>query len=362
MEVEKVTVTNLDQHQNFGDLLGALTFSGQHVVLNNHDGFGNTFGAAPIVYDDSRNHPPGTTNSDGPGSLVNFRGDSALGPWILGMLNNGGNGFTGQVSRLTLVIQPHRDLKQPGVIVAVPPGGWFIDYVDVPPGFTNLTFYGTNVTTALPVGTPPVQMYELFGNEPTLTDFDQEATLTNGPTPPGPGNDISVGPPLPNGEYFVGLYNPANTAQSVLLSATLGVNNNANDTFNYISGAGQILYDDAVSGAILPGSVIAVPNTVTDLIASVSVGIVVDSPRISDYTFTLVSPTGQRVLLMENRGAGVHQRRGTGIYLHQRPECLPPPVVAAANTNYLAVDPAPFGSISADHVEFLHGAGPDDGL
>ena len=47
-------MTNLNEHQNFGDLFGALSFSGQYaVVLNNHDGFGNTFGTLPIVYDDS---------------------------------------------------------------------------------------------------------------------------------------------------------------------------------------------------------------------------------------------------------------------------------------------------------------------
>ena len=40
----------------------------------------------------------------------------------------------------------------------------------------------------------------------------------------------------------------------------------------------------------------------TQQIASINVGFVVEHPRISDLTFTLVSPTGQRILLMENRG------------------------------------------------------------
>ena len=35
-------VTNLIEHQNFGDLVGTLSFGGQYAVLNNHDGFGNT--------------------------------------------------------------------------------------------------------------------------------------------------------------------------------------------------------------------------------------------------------------------------------------------------------------------------------
>ena len=74
-----------------------------------------------------------------------------MGPWILGVLDNSAGGFTGQVSRLDLVIQPHRNLKQPGVIVSVPPGGWFIDYVDVPAGYTNLTFSATNVTVPVAV-------------------------------------------------------------------------------------------------------------------------------------------------------------------------------------------------------------------
>ncbi len=275
----------------------------------------------------------GTTNTDGPGSLVNYRRLSALGPWILGEMDNSLT-MTGQVSRFDLVIQPHRDLRYPGIIVAVPPGGWFVDYVDVPAGYTNLTFSATNIT--IPVAFPPIQMYEKFGNDPTLTDYDQRADLTNG-LPPG--NSISVGPPLAMGEYFVGLYNP-NTSQSqnVYLSATLGRDANINDVYNFTSGAGQVLPDDAVSAANLGGSLINVPNTVTQLVASVNVGMVIQSPRISDYTFTLISPTGQRVLLMENRGAG--DTNGAGLeFIYTNILNTTATGGAAANTNYLPVNP-----------------------
>ena len=112
---------------------------------------------------------------------------------------------TGQVSALSLLIQPHRKLTQPGFIADVPPHGWFIDYVDVPPGYTNLTFFGTNITTPLDT-VNPIQMYEKLGNEPTLADYDQRADLTNG-LPPG--NTISVGPPLDIGRYFIGSTIPA---------------------------------------------------------------------------------------------------------------------------------------------------------
>ncbi|HAO78134.1 MAG TPA: hypothetical protein DCQ92_03980, partial [Verrucomicrobia subdivision 3 bacterium] len=335
MAVEQVTVINLDEHQNFGDLFGALTFGGQSVVLNNHDGLGNTFGTAPLIYDDSRNSVAGTQPSDGPGNLMNFQGMSALGPWILSAMDNSLT-MTGRVSQFSLLIQPHRNLTGPGIIITVPAGGWFIDYVDVPPGYTNLTFFATNLP---PTATPPIRMYEKLGNEPTLTDFDQEADLTNciaGTYPGGtlPGNSISIGPPLDMGRYFVGLYNPGLiAATNVFLSATLGVDSSASDIYNYTASSGQTLFDDAVSA-----STIAVPLTVTQLVASVNVGLVIKSPRISDYAFTLVSPTGQRVLLMENRGGWDTNGAGsTFVYTNVLNSTATGG--AAANTNYLEVSP-----------------------
>ena len=292
MQMEKVTVTNLNEHENIGDLYDILSFDKNYVVLNSHshDGSRNTFGTAPLVYDDSRNPIAGSQHTDGPGSLVDLRGKSTPGLFILNETDNKLNS-TGRVSVLTMKIQPHRNLTGGGVIVSVPAHGWFIDYVDVPPGYTNLTFYGTNLP---PTAVPAIQMYEKLGNEPTTADFDQRADLTNG-VPPG--NSISVGPPLNLGRYFIGLYNPSGSDVSVLLSATLGFGSGADNNFSFASAAPAALLDDAVSS-----SSIVVPNTVTQLVASVSVGMVVKTPRISDYTFTLVSPTGQRVLLMENRG------------------------------------------------------------
>lgn len=349
MEVEKVTVTNQNTHQNFGDLLGTLEFGGKQVVLNNHDAFHDTTYVTgtprTIVYDDSENHPLGTTNTDGPGSLTDFQALSALGPWILSELDDS-PGNTGQVRQLTLLIQPHRNLKQPGIFVAVPPGGWFYDWVDVPAGYTNLTFYGTNVTTPFP-GAPYIQMYEKLGNDPTLTDYDQEATLTNG-NPPG--NSISVGPPLPMGRYFVGLYNPNSTiSQTIFLSATLGVGTSANDVYNYVSGSAQSLSDDAVTPTPAPidgatpsaaaaGSTIVVPAGVTNLVGTLNVGIVVNSPRISDYAFTLVSPDGQRVLLMQNRG-GTDTNGAGATFVYTNVVNALAKGGGAPQTNYLTIYP-----------------------
>ena len=146
-------------------------------------------------------------------------------------------------------------------------------------------------------------MFEKLGNEPTLTDYDQEADLTNcipgtGLYPAGldPGNLISVGPPLNQGRYFIGIHNPSATqTATVFLKATLGQGSSANDLYTYSTNAATTLLDDAVTNASL-----FVPAT--QLVASVNVGMIVKTPRASDMTFTLVSPTGQRILLMENRG------------------------------------------------------------
>ena len=339
MTVAKVTVNNLNEHQNFGDLFGVVAFGANYVVLNNHDGYGNTFGAALKVYDDSRNPVAGSQHTDGPGNLSNFRGKSAIGPWILTEMDNSLT-MTGRVSAFNLVIQPHRDLPLTGAIVTIPPKGWFIDFVDVPPGYTNLTFYATNLPPT--IGPPPLQMYEKLGDEPTLTDYDQEADLTNCvigayPTGTDPGNSISVGPPLNMGRYFVGLYNPGSTEATVFLSATLGISLLPSPTYNYTTNPATALLDDAVSldpGITDPGIFVSA----TQAIASVNVGFVVKSPRISDLTFTLVSPTGQRILLMENRGAGTTNGAGAE-FVYTNILNITATGGAKPDTNYLEVPP-----------------------
>ena len=129
----------------------------------------------------------------------------------------------------------------------------------------------------------------------------------------------------------------------MLLSASLGISTSANTTFNYASGSGTMLPDDAVTpvpgfpNPAAPGSTIAVPLTVTQQVASVNVGLVVASPRLSDYTFTLVSPTGQRVLLMENRG-GTDTNGAGSVFVYTNVLNTTATGGAAAQTNTLAVE------------------------
>jgi subtilisin-like proprotein convertase family protein len=341
MQIERVVVTNTIAHQNFGNLVGVLSHNyngaGQTgVTLNQHDEPASPLPPGPytMVYDDSGQKDfRGSQTSDGPGSLNNFVGQEALGVWILTETDNALT-QTGSVQRLTLLIQPHIPLTS-GVTNTIPPLSWSYNYIDVPPGYTNLTVFGTNLPAT---SVPPLQMYLNVTNPPTFSNYLFEADLTNSPPgqPPypagvNPGNSISYGPPLQPARYWVGVYNPdpANSHEVYLLATLGGLLSPVPPT------------DFSASGPILPSDAVASDTIVisnTDLIASVNVGIVVAHPRISDLTFTLVSPLGQSILLMENRGGDDTNGAGS-TFLYTNVLNSTATGGAAANTNYLAVDP-----------------------
>ena len=293
IEIQRVVLTNTLTQQNAGDLVISVNHStvangDDSVVLLNHDSPSGS-GTFTDIYDDSGEGD--ITNSqpaDGPGSLNTFIGQSGMGIWLLHASDNAPN-FVGNIQG-NLFIQPHLPLET-GSTNTVAPGGWFYDFIDVPDGYTNLTVFATNITATPP--TPPVQLFLNVGAQPTLTSFLLEADLTNPPTL-NPGNSISYGPPLQPARYWVGVFNPSSTPQNVFVRAMLNGAAAAPQQTD-VDTNGPVLIDDAVT-----------TNTIfvsaTNQIVSVNVGLVVNHPRISDLTFTLVSPTGQRVLLMENRG------------------------------------------------------------
>jgi subtilisin-like proprotein convertase family protein len=286
MQVASVTVTNSVTTQNSGDLVGTLTHEATDAILNNHTGLQGGF---TNVYND--NGLPGTSHTDGPGSLNNFIGTQAVGPWFLTEVDDSA-ALNGSVTTFSLVIQPHIDLGNTGIhSFNVPPGGWIYDYVDVSAGDTNITIVATNTTTP-PQLTPPVQLYLAYQAQPAVSNFLAEADLNLG-TPPG--NSISYGPPLAPGRYFIGLFNPGPTPQTVVVSVNLAFNASAVTTLDFDSAGPVPLVDDAVTT-----NSIMVNNT--NFIQGFNVGLCVAHPRISDLVFTLISPAGTRYLLMENRG------------------------------------------------------------
>ncbi len=338
IEVQNVIVTDQIFHQNFGDLVGTLNHSGPGVVLNNHDslppGFNN------FVYDDGPVPVAGSQPPDGPGSLQNFQGQQGLGPWIFTQLDDSLT-QTGAVTAFNLLITPHQDLNNPGINISVQGGGYFYGFIDVPAGVTNLTIAATNTTLPTPDSSGPItvgQLFEKFGSQllPTQTpptNFDQMVTLSNYPpaSTTFPGGVISIGPsdvpPIQPGRYYVTLYNPSTTPQTFHVVANFQLGQIA--PVNFASSGPTNLLDDAVTYS-------SVFVTNTQPIATVSVGLRVDHPRISDLVFHLISPDGTRFLLMENRGGTTTNGAGLTI-LTTNIVNVASAGGAGANTNYVKV-------------------------
>jgi subtilisin-like proprotein convertase family protein len=293
MQVLQVVVTNTIVHQNFGDLIGTMTHGGQNgmsqtVVLNNHDSLGNPPGPYTQIYDDSgQGNIFGSQPSDGPGSLNTFTGQQGNGVWLLTETDDSLTQI-GSVTGFNMLVEPHQDLTK-GITIILGPLGWFYEYIDVPPGATNLTIYATNITA-----TGVVDLFVRYGAIPTLTATNEfgPARLTNSGSP-GPGNSISIGPPLTPGRYWVGLYNESLVPQTVYIVAKLGMGTAPQATFTS-AGQAPILDDAVMTNSIF---VTAVQN-----LSSVEVALRVDHPRVSDLVFHLISPQGTRCLLVENRG------------------------------------------------------------
>ena len=307
IEVERVVVTNTIVHDNFADLIGVLDHNGTSVVLNNHASPPIPLPPGPYtkIYDDSgRGDHPGSQMSDGPGTLQSFQGQEGVGPWIL-MEVDDSQTHTGAVTGLTIFIEKHRKLTE-GIQVAIPPGTWFYTFLDVPPGYTNLSVSATNLDNPLIV--PPLELYLDYNVQPDFSNYLDMAFLTNCATGTYPGgtlagNTISYGPPLRPGTYYVGLFNRnlTQTANAWLIARLSGLASAIVPTPNTTNGLA--LLDDAVGTTTLFIGA-------TQQIASINVGLVVNHPRISDLTFTLLSPSGQRVLLMENRGGSTTNGAG----------------------------------------------------
>ena len=227
-------------------------------------------------------------------------GDQGSGVWRLTETDDSPQ-QTGSVIGFNMLIQPHNDLTK-GLYGTVGPLGWFYDFIDVPAGATSLTISATNLTFP-PSLSPPLNLYVKYGSIPTLTDTNEfgPAGLTNG-IPPG--NSLTINAPAP-GRYWIGLYNGSVQPQAFYLIADLAVGTVPGESIYTSSGAVPLLDDAVTTDTIL------VPANQT--ISSMEVGLRVDHPRVSDLVFHLISPSGTRVLLVENRGANTTEGMGATI-------------------------------------------------
>jgi subtilisin-like proprotein convertase family protein len=206
---------------------------------------------------------------------------------------------------------------------------------------TNLS-----ITLGIRDGTVPWELFVRKGQEPTRTDNDKMAIIN----PPGGGMGLSIydSPPLTPGLWVVGAFNPGPGVDYQLV-ITLGSDTNATPFTTYPSFRPSVLLDDMITN-----STVFVP--VDMLVADVMVDVRIDHPRAADLSLHLVSPSGTRVLLSENRGGLSATNYGSGYLItNSFPQTAshvsPDPItnLFALSTNISSTDTQFMGTLKIDY-------------
>ncbi len=296
--IRRVVVTNSLTHELVSDLFGRLSHGQDFVILNNHSGAGGVTNRA-YIYNDSNQHDiPNAQHTDGPGTLRNFATKEGAGQWLLTMVDNA-PAHVGMNNYMWIWLEQQKDLTA-GARITIQPGECSEDFVYIPPECTNLTVFASILN-----GTGPVFMEVCPIN---ASGSDCQSTLISGSGTNFVTIDKSSNPPLNAGWYVVRFCNQGSDEVTVYVLAKLFLDvNGVKPLFFRSTGATPIL-DDAVSY-----STILVTNA--NQIVTTEVGLRVDHPRVSDMVFHLISPSGTRVLLCENRGAYTTNGMGTSTFI-----------------------------------------------
>jgi subtilisin-like proprotein convertase family protein len=298
LKVHRAIVTNIITHEAVGDLYGTLTHGTDSADLNNHTTNSmvvNQF----YIYDDSMEHNvPGAHQTDGPQTLHNFAGKEGSGQWVFRQSDTSITQI-GVENDFRIFLEKQQDLKD-GIIATIQPHSCREDFVDVPNNATNLTIkiaiLGQNGSGPPPPDGPiSITLCPLGGFGPSCKSLSFTNIVlaeTNSLS-----IDIYDTPPLRGGTYSVMTCNLGNTPATVFLQAEITFNTAFAFTSVGSAGGPVVIQDDAVTYAYLT-------NRSHAVISGIDIGMLISDPRISDLGITLISPSGTRVLLMENRGAG----------------------------------------------------------
>ncbi len=301
MLVRRVIVSNNVSHELFGDLVGALSYpDGNLAVLNNHSAWA-TVTNQWFIYDDSDEGDvfawPGAVvrHSDGPGSLQNFAGKH-LGQLFTFNMEDNALGHIGVDNAVFVFLEKQPPLTG-GIVVSIPPGHCRQDFIEVPPQAVSMTIEASIISGTGPVS---IEVCKTGPTGPCTTNYNV-------------GSGVSVtldqftDPPLTPGTYVVRTCNNGPDAARVYIIAKLEYVFNRFQTSSFSTNPIAPILDDAVTY-----SSIIVTNHMT--ISSLNVGLLITNllPRMSDMAITLISPSGQRILLFEDRGGSNAYTLGTG--------------------------------------------------
>jgi subtilisin-like proprotein convertase family protein len=290
-QTRRVVATNIITHENLGDLISVLSHNEEFATLKNHrpppllpDAPGPYFN----IYEDNGEFIPATApyqivKTDGPGSLRDFTGTERLGPWIFTCVDDALS-QTGLVNNVSLLVEEQSIDGTDDRFL--PPLSFTFDFIDVPSDATNLQ-------VCVAGNTLPVELYIKRGSFPGLNDYDYFTTI------PAAGGCFNITPqdlpPLSFGRYYIGVYNPNGSAQTLRLTAVITRAPGTDNSLKFTSSTEIPIIDDGVTYASLF-------NNNFGRVGDVKVSLRIDHPRISDLAITLISPQGTRILLAENRG------------------------------------------------------------
>ncbi len=301
--VRRVTVTNVVSHELFGDLQASLAHNTEVAILQNRSFPTNAPDGTNVwVYDDSdENDNAVAQRTDPPGSLRLFAGDEGLGVWTLTVVDTALH-HTGRVEQFTVVLDKQQDLTNGlGSSFTIQPGATREEFITVPLEATNLTVI-ISVTSGAPPNPPlDVQVCPVRALATACHSFTVDELLET--------NSISIGdsPPLLDGQYVIRITNPAGgSAVTLNIQARLDLGLQGSQKLTFASTAQIDLLDDAWTN-----SVITVANT--QRVSAVQVGVRIAHERMSDLVLHLVSPSGKRILLAENRGGLTPNSYGAGM-------------------------------------------------
>ena len=287
--IQNVVVSNIVEHGSLGDLLGVLEHDEQVAVLNNNDSDDSDPPDTLVtwVFDDSDSGLlPYSRTTSVPGTLRNFVGEQSAGMWRYTQIDGSFN-YTGRVEELVLYIEEKIEATNTlGTFGRILPQRWLYVPVDVPVDATNLFACVAPQNGA-------VEVYLRRGGFPSTNVFDLRAVVL----PPGDCVNLTRrdAPPLSPGRYIVGYYNPNATTLDFYHREGFDRDLSRSGASGYRSTESALILDDAVTNSIIH----VLRN---QQLADVRVGVRIEHERASDLVLHVISPSGTRLLLAENRG------------------------------------------------------------